>query len=627
MYYRRSHMIENKIHQTPILRRHRTCRRYDKSFLARLSSLQQDRFQLSFSVPGNTATMRCLMIFLSSVIGLQLLRGVTPLDAPFSNCMRLMTFNYHYTPTYRLEALDSDKNSSGFTFEFHVQAQSDAHLKLSSTADSQKSPVTIEIVLGAGANSFSAVRRKPKKTAVDLSSDTPLLLSKTEMRAFKLVLKDKLLTVYANSSSLPILSYEDSSVVDMLYISFGAWNNVAVEWSFDCKGAEVPEPPPVDPVLRLKRTYWSRYDPFNPPVLDNGTLKVDVFLSLIHVNLNAKDGIFTMRGKFDVEWTDHKLQWSPEEYGNISVLYFKHRVIWMPEFELLDVPKSENTILEDRSVRLYHNGSAKWTSLGNVETWCDVDVTEWPADEHKCHVHIGLRSHPDTVQLRFVQPPNVSTLETGLEWEMVSISSDEDILIGDNDTENQSFKLHITMRRVQAPYMLVFFIPLFVSFGILMSSYVIAPQHKCRLVLVTSCILVLNILLIFEDVMLPALPQGTPRIMKITSCLLVMAVLQLVFHSFNVHLVSLSSPAPSLVKTVAKKPWMKYLHQGAHETLFSEDVTDQGFHHFDQEEDVERIEGKEVDINKYHWALVSRALDMVTFLLSFFILPFLLSPM
>uniref|UniRef100_A0A146LI87 Acetylcholine receptor subunit alpha-L1 n=2 Tax=Lygus hesperus TaxID=30085 RepID=A0A146LI87_LYGHE len=584
---------------------------------------------MTTTVPANAATMRPLIVLLSTFTGLQLLRGTMSSDVIPSNCMRLTTFNYHYTPTYRLEALDSDKNSPGFTFRFSVQAQSDAHLKLSSTPDAQKSPVTIEIVLGAGANSFSAVRRKPKKTAVDLSNNTPLILSKTEMRSFTLILNGELLTVYANSSSLPILSYEDSSVVDMSYISFGAWNNVAVEWSFDCKDAEVPESPPLDPVLRLKRTYWSRYDPFNPPVLDNSTLTVDVSLSLIHVNLNAKDGIFTMRGKFEVEWRDQKLQWNPEEYGNIGVLNFKHRVIWMPEFELLDVPKSESTILEDRSVRLYHNGSAKWTSLGNVETWCDVDVSDWPADQHECHIHIGLRSHPDTIQLKFAQSPNMSTLETtGLEWEVISITSDENILIGSNETQTQSFKLHITMKRAQTPFMLVFFIPLFVSFGVLMSSYIIAPQHKCRLALVTSCIVVLNLLLIFEDVMLPALPQGTPRIMKITSCLLVMAVLQLVFHSFNAHLVNLSSPAPSMVKNMAKKSWMKYLHQGAHDTLFSEDITDQDFHQFDQADDCQtNLEGREVDMNKYHWALVSRALDMVTFLLSFFILPFLLSPM
>ncbi|BET00739.1 LRRCT [Nesidiocoris tenuis] len=541
------------------------------------------------------------------------------------NCDRITTFNYHYTPTFDLVQMDGFPDQPGVNFNFSVRAVSDGHLKLSTTPDPKLSPVTLEIVLGAGANTFSALRRRPKKSPLDLTVNTYRVLSDREMRNFSLYLAGEVLLLYANDSASPIFRYEDSSIPDMRYIAFGAWNNVGVEWSFNCKNAEMPDPEMKNPLYRLKADYWAHYDPFNPPILDNQTLVIDVALSLKYVNLDVKEASFSMRGHFSLKWTDQKLKWNPNDYGNITNLNFKHRVIWMPDFVPLNSPKADNPILSDRSVLLDHSGVANWKSDGSTETWCAADVSSWPADEHTCEVHVGLHSYPQNVWINLSQSDDLqNSLMPGLEWEIVSVLMEEaekfDAETNDENGGAQSFKIIVTLRRISSPYMLLFIGPITVSYVVLMSSFIIEPRYSSRLFLVATAAVTLYVFLLLEENALPALPRGTPRIIKTTSSLFLMAIVQLVFHSFNVHVATLVSQAPKFVQNAAKKPWMKYLHRATFVSFVeNENLAEPG-----ETESVTTdrcIDSDDQFTNKYHWALVSRALDAIAFIISFLIVP------
>ncbi|KAL1131351.1 hypothetical protein AAG570_010969, partial [Ranatra chinensis] len=120
-------------------------------------------------------------------------------------------------------------------FKFSIKARSDAHILLSPYPAPNSSDAVYEIVLGAGKNTFSDIRRL-RRASTRATTPTRNLLSDKIMQPFWVKINNGLISVGKDDSEIPFLSWQDTNPLDIRYISFCTWSNVVGKWSFDCKG-------------------------------------------------------------------------------------------------------------------------------------------------------------------------------------------------------------------------------------------------------------------------------------------------------------------------------------------------------------------------------------------------------
>ncbi|KAK9401471.1 acetylcholine receptor subunit gamma [Crotalus adamanteus] len=122
------------------------------------------------------------------------------------------------------------------------------------------------------------------------------------------------------------------------------------------------------------------------PAADKGDI-VNVSLKVTLTNLislNEIDEALTTNVWVEMKWRDYRLQWDPEEYGNISCLRIPSILIWLPDIVL------ENNIDGIFDVALYTNalvfpdGSITWLPPAIYRSVCSVFVTYFPFDWQNC---------------------------------------------------------------------------------------------------------------------------------------------------------------------------------------------------------------------------------------------------
>ncbi|XP_032080814.1 acetylcholine receptor subunit gamma [Thamnophis elegans] len=102
------------------------------------------------------------------------------------------------------------------------------------------------------------------------------------------------------------------------------------------------------------------------------------------ISLNEIDEALTTNVWVEMKWRDYRLQWDPEEYGNIKCLRIPSKLIWLPDIVL------ENNIDGVFDVALYTNallspdGSITWLPPAIYQSVCSIFVTYFPFDWQNC---------------------------------------------------------------------------------------------------------------------------------------------------------------------------------------------------------------------------------------------------
>lgn len=69
---------------------------------------------------------------------------------------------------------------------------------------------------------------------------------------------------------------------------------------------------------KLKADLLKGYDKLNRPENFQTATKCDLGLTVIHMDLDEKNGVLETHAWLRLNWTDSKLKWVPETYENIS---------------------------------------------------------------------------------------------------------------------------------------------------------------------------------------------------------------------------------------------------------------------------------------------------------------------
>ncbi|XP_049558321.1 acetylcholine receptor subunit beta isoform X2 [Orcinus orca] len=137
---------------------------------------------------------------------------------------------------------------------------------------------------------------------------------------------------------------------------------------------------------RLREKLFSGYDSSVRPAREVGDrVGVSIGLSLAQlISLNEKDEEMSTKVYLDLEWTDYRLSWDPEEHEGIDSLRITAESVWLPDVVLLNNNDGNFDVALDISVVVSSDGSVRWQPPGTYRSSCSIQVTYFPFDWQNC---------------------------------------------------------------------------------------------------------------------------------------------------------------------------------------------------------------------------------------------------
>lgn len=107
------------------------------------------------------------------------------------------------------------------------------------------------------------------------------------------------------------------------------------------------------------------------PLSDAGPLTVEVQMNLRSLlGYNEETQEATIQAWVQMRWTDRRLMWSAEEYGNVQHFSFPSEKVWKPDITIYN----HNGILENEVpdlVVINNNGKVLWYPQWTIRTTCE----------------------------------------------------------------------------------------------------------------------------------------------------------------------------------------------------------------------------------------------------------------
>ncbi|MEJ1275208.1 5-hydroxytryptamine (serotonin) receptor 3A [Cricetulus griseus] len=181
-------------------------------------------------------------------------------------------------------------------------------------------------------------------------------------------------------------------------------------------------------LLRLSDHLLANYRKGVRPVRDwrnPTTVSIDVIMYAI-LSVDEKNQVLTTYIWYRQFWTDEFLQWTPEDFDNITKLSIPTDSIWVPDIlinEFVDVGKSPNIPY----VYVHHRGEVQNYKPLQVVTACSLDIYNFPFDVQNCSLTFTswLHSIQDINISLWRSPEEVRSAKSVFmnqgEWELLGV--------------------------------------------------------------------------------------------------------------------------------------------------------------------------------------------------------------
>ncbi|KAJ4447965.1 hypothetical protein ANN_09975 [Periplaneta americana] len=469
----------------------------------------------------------------------------------------MFTYGYGYNKYFHISE-SGGHSGDNITIRFLVRARSDAHLLLSSAPSPVEGQAVYEVVLGAGRNTFSDIRRL-RRSSTKATARTVDILSPVELRGFWVHVSYKGdIQVGKEGDDVPFLFWTDPTPLPVLYFSFCTWTGVVGKWLYDCPIAndtekiELVEPKPATMTEKLRKDLLSNYNPYALPVLhEDHRVAVFMHLTFHHVRLDVKRSVFSVDGIMPMHWMDEKMHWKPEDYGGLKSVHVNEHEVWVPEIVLYNAVGHGANILGHAGMTITSDGTVMWSPSVHLEAWCNLNLDRWPKDEHTCELQLGFWSQQQFLELI---PGNDTVMEdeqrTGSEWEVIKMESEtiitqnpwsQDVDIIDlTSSTSGTLTIRITVRRQNHPHTTMLVTPLLVVSALIFLSFWMSPLGADRLSVLCACLVLLSLFTITIGNILPAPAEHVPCLVPVVVVFVVVAFVFVFFLFFFFIIISSS---------------------------------------------------------------------------------------
>ncbi|XP_033332106.1 nicotinic acetylcholine receptor beta2 isoform X1 [Megalopta genalis] len=224
---------------------------------------------------------------------------------------------------------------------------------------------------------------------------------------------------------------------------------------------------------RLYDDLLSNYNRLIRPVINNTeTLTVWLGLKLSQlIEMNLKNQVMTTNVWVEQKWFDYKLQWDPEEYGGVEMLYVPSENIWLPDIVLYNNADGNYEVTLMTKATLKYTGEVSWKPPAIYKSSCEINVEYFPFDEQSCIMKFGSWTYNgaqvDLKHMKQIQGNNMvesgidlSDFYLSVEWDILEVPASRNEEYYPCCTEPYSdITFNITMRRKTLFYTVNLIIP------------------------------------------------------------------------------------------------------------------------------------------------------------------------
>ncbi|KAL1226707.1 Acetylcholine receptor subunit alpha-like [Trichinella spiralis] len=119
-------------------------------------------------------------------------------------------------------------------------------------------------------------------------------------------------------------------------------------------------------------------------------LEVKFGASLIRIiDVDEKNQVLTTNLWLEMQWTDSKLTWNPENYAGIKKLHIPAEYIWTPDILLYNCADGHPHVTINTDALVYYDGKVLWKPPGIYKSFCQIDIQYFPYDLQRCYMKFG----------------------------------------------------------------------------------------------------------------------------------------------------------------------------------------------------------------------------------------------
>ncbi|XP_058465279.1 neuronal acetylcholine receptor subunit eat-2 [Malaya genurostris] len=366
--------------------------------------------------------------------------------ADLDKCKQYNAVNgYNYHAFFKLEELENHSldNETLVNLRLFVVAAKDAHILLSDLDSSSNDAQVYEIVIGAGANTFSEIRKQRKKNPLKTKT-TKGVLSPIDPLPLRIrITKEGLIEVGIEGQSLPLMSATDKNIIAVRYLSFSSWGSTQAKWFYDCPSDDETETQleEFDPVKNMTSMAKLLYElqmnvSFDPPKWYSPIqLKKLVFTRVAY---HSWKNTLETRAITRLSWYDNRTTWVPQEHGNITKVIGFQYLMWTPTLVAKD--EAESVTLELLGIdhmSFSYDGNFEFISREiSTETYCSLrESPDWPYETNECDLVLSTETNLSPLKMTSEAVsfhPNMIQSD----WNVMKITKHENI------NNNELFALH-----------------------------------------------------------------------------------------------------------------------------------------------------------------------------------------
>ncbi|XP_027844786.2 acetylcholine receptor subunit alpha-like [Aphis gossypii] len=459
-------------------------------------------------------------------------------------CTTILTAGYGYQNWYNAtEYLPANAFVTGVAmFKFYVQGASDAHIMLAR----QPYLFGYEIVIGGGSNSFCDIRKFNRNLTSMVTVATGKILDRFIPVGFWIRASQQsgLIEVGKYGENLPFIFWTDPVPIPVKYYSFSSWGTAVCQWMFKC----IPDPfamasktmtnttERTDYTKRffthmeqLRRDVLRRRGSYaiDPTTNPQKVLNVVITNNFKFIHLDVMTSTLTLQGISTFEWTDNSINWNPQNYKNISKLHLSNFELWQPELVLHNAIDPAMSMYSESKISVDNNGLVMWRPKFNFKTKCDIDLTMWPWDKHKCNLLLSTWSHKvsnvfyelkDSQKSECLQVSHSDWkldrvtsfyVEEKTPWDdiMAAISSSED------DPPQTSLQLVVEISRNTKIFDKLFYVPLILISCVWLSSFGVMPNSSSKITTICVSITLSTLIIVYMTKYVPVFSKVSPDLM------------------------------------------------------------------------------------------------------------------
>ncbi|CAF0856859.1 unnamed protein product [Brachionus calyciflorus] len=327
----------------------------------------------------------------------------------------------------------------------------------------------------------------------------------------------------------------------------------------------------------LLKDYDSVVRPVENP---NDNLKVFLGIKLSQIaDIDERNQIMTTNVWIRHEWTDYKLKWEPEKYGNITKIKIPTSKIWTADVVLYNNADGDYHVSTQTKATVHYDGRIIWEPPMIYKSYCSINIEYYPFDIQDCYMKFGTwtfngglidlehlnksQSDPINYKLTHEVSTQIYTVETGIdmsdyyesvEWDILSIPAQKNVKYYDCCIEPfVDIHFNITLRRKTLFYTVNLIIPCVnISFLSVLVFYLPSSSGEK----ITLGIYVLVALLVFYLLLIELIPPTSLVIPLLGKYLLFTLILVNLSILLSIFILNLHHRNP---KTHKMPLWMRNL--------------------------------------------------------------------